>query len=314
MTNEPFFESVLEHDGAGFTYFKRHSSSLDITLLRTVFGSLALFSLIIAAGFAAAGAWLIIPFAGLEIAALAVAAGVVMRRAGDFERLAVQGTTADAAVREEHQSQVSAIGTVRNIITSMRLICDVDWTELFERILDLLFEAVSAERGAILLLEEDSGLPTIKAARSRAGRSITHVSRAISRKVLNEKVSLLLPRVLEDKEFNPSESILSSGIRSAMCAPLWHSDGGKESVIGVVYLDSRERTHTFSEEDLELVTADRSQQSLAEDAPARIAGAHEEHPDGSLGIAHGFRSSTSPLARKTTSSAMFVTRSPIRSM
>jgi cyclic beta-1,2-glucan synthetase len=50
------------------------------------------------------------------------------------ERLAVQGTTADAAVREEHQSQVSAIGTVRNIITSMRLICDVDWTELFERI------------------------------------------------------------------------------------------------------------------------------------------------------------------------------------
>jgi len=50
------------------------------------------------------------------------------------ERLAVQGTTTDAVVREEHQRQGAASITVRNIITSMRLISDVDWAELFERI------------------------------------------------------------------------------------------------------------------------------------------------------------------------------------
>ncbi len=50
------------------------------------------------------------------------------------ERLAAQGTTADAVVRDEHQRQGAATVTVRNIITSMRLISDVDWTELFERI------------------------------------------------------------------------------------------------------------------------------------------------------------------------------------
>ena len=50
------------------------------------------------------------------------------------DRLAAQGTTADAAVRDEHQRQGAATVTVRNIITSMRLISDVDWTELFERI------------------------------------------------------------------------------------------------------------------------------------------------------------------------------------
>jgi cyclic beta-1,2-glucan synthetase len=49
-------------------------------------------------------------------------------------RLAVQGTTTDAVVRGEHQRQGSATVTIRNIITSMRLISDVDWTELFERI------------------------------------------------------------------------------------------------------------------------------------------------------------------------------------
>ena len=49
------------------------------------------------------------------------------------DRLAAQGTTADAVVRDEHQRQGSATVSVRNIITSMRLISDVDWTELFER-------------------------------------------------------------------------------------------------------------------------------------------------------------------------------------
>ena len=50
------------------------------------------------------------------------------------QRLAAQGTTADAVVRDEHQRQGAATVTVRNIITSMRMISDVDWTELFERI------------------------------------------------------------------------------------------------------------------------------------------------------------------------------------
>jgi cyclic beta-1,2-glucan synthetase len=49
-------------------------------------------------------------------------------------RLATQGTTADAVVRDEHQRQVAGSITVRNIITSMRLISGIDWTELVERI------------------------------------------------------------------------------------------------------------------------------------------------------------------------------------
>jgi len=50
------------------------------------------------------------------------------------ERLAAQETTTEAVVRAEHQRQGAASVTMRNIITSMRLISDVDWTELFERI------------------------------------------------------------------------------------------------------------------------------------------------------------------------------------
>ena len=49
------------------------------------------------------------------------------------ERLAEQGMTADSTVREVHRSQGAANVTVRNIVTSLRVIAEVDWQVLFER-------------------------------------------------------------------------------------------------------------------------------------------------------------------------------------
>ena len=100
MSKEPILESILEHDAAGFTYFRRHASSLDLRLLVLVFCSLAVFSVVIATGFAMAGAWLIIPFAGVEIAALGTAACMILRRAGDFERLVFSGDRILVEVQE----------------------------------------------------------------------------------------------------------------------------------------------------------------------------------------------------------------------
>ena len=48
------------------------------------------------------------------------------------ERLAKQGLTADSAVREVHRNQGAANVTVRNIVTSLRAIAEVDWQVLFE--------------------------------------------------------------------------------------------------------------------------------------------------------------------------------------
>ncbi len=49
-------------------------------------------------------------------------------------RLDAQGSTAEAIVRDEHQAQGAETVAVRNIITGMRRISDVDWSDLFERI------------------------------------------------------------------------------------------------------------------------------------------------------------------------------------
>ena len=138
--------------------------------------------------------------------------------------------------------------------------------ELFDLVLDLLLEAVAAERGAILLLEGDPPLPLIKASTSRLGEPLTHVSRSIARRAIEDKVSLLIPNVLDDVRFQGEDSILAAGIRTAMVAPLWFTaaDEGTDSVIGLVYVDSLQHSHSFGEDDLRVLTA------LANVAAAKI--------------------------------------------
>ncbi|HEY7513746.1 MAG TPA: SpoIIE family protein phosphatase, partial [Vicinamibacteria bacterium] len=138
--------------------------------------------------------------------------------------------------------------------------------ELFDLVLDLLFEAVPAERGAILLLGGSPPLLQVTASRSRKGETLTRVSRSIARRVMEDRVSLLLPNIMEDARFRAEQSILSSGIRSAMCAPLWFNPGGSgpDMVLGLVYLDSLQHAHSFGEEDLRILTA------LANVAAAKI--------------------------------------------
>jgi cyclic beta-1,2-glucan synthetase len=60
------------------------------------------------------------------------------------ERLAVQGTSADEIVQEEHRRQGAVNVTVRNVITSMRLISAADWQELFESV-SLVDQALRAK-------------------------------------------------------------------------------------------------------------------------------------------------------------------------
>ena len=50
------------------------------------------------------------------------------------ERLVMQGTTTETVVRDEHQMLGATSVTVRNIITSMRRISDVDWSDLVENV------------------------------------------------------------------------------------------------------------------------------------------------------------------------------------
>ena len=110
--------------------------------------------------------------------------------------------------------------------------------KLFEEMLDLLFAAVPAERGAVLLREGTSTNVVLRAVRSRDGAPPLAVSRTVSRRVLEERVTLVLGDVERDPAFSHSETLVLGRVRSALCAPLWFAHEGGEQVVGVVYLDT----------------------------------------------------------------------------
>jgi cyclic beta-1,2-glucan synthetase len=129
------------------------------------------------------------------------------------ERLAAQGTTADAAVRDEHQRQGAANVTVRNIITSMRLISDVDWTELFERV-SLVDATLSASSGF-----SSMDFPTrnlYRTAIEELARGSSHTEIEIARRVVlaaEEKPSAASD-VDRDRLTDPGYYLLAGGRRA----------------------------------------------------------------------------------------------------
>jgi sigma-B regulation protein RsbU (phosphoserine phosphatase) len=129
--------------------------------------------------------------------------------------------------------------------------------ELFDRVMDVILEAIPLERCAIVLLDPRADALQVRAARSRTGETITRVSTAISRRVVEQKVALLIPSILDDVALNQRESLVATGVRSAICAPLWLSPGpgGTEEIIGLIYADTRDARRSFTRDDLEILTA-----------------------------------------------------------
>ena len=88
-----------------FSLFTRRINALNKRACGLAFGSLAAFSLIVAIVFSALGAWLILPFAGLEAMALYLAFSWVMRHAHDSEQLVIRGDAVMLAVCEAAQTR-----------------------------------------------------------------------------------------------------------------------------------------------------------------------------------------------------------------
>src|SRR5439155_20790323 len=76
-------------------------------------------------------------------------------------------------------------------------------------------------------------------------------SRTIVDMVVRDKDAVLTSDAQRDERFEAGQSIRLQQIPSATCAPLWNRD----SVIGVIHGDSPLHVDTFTERDVELLTA-----------------------------------------------------------
>ena len=78
---------AFQEGSSGFSLTLKRNCSISPAGLLAVFAALAVVSAAIGIGFAIAGAWPVLPFVGLEVAALGVAFVAYARRAADYERI-----------------------------------------------------------------------------------------------------------------------------------------------------------------------------------------------------------------------------------
>src|SRR6202453_1622222 len=97
-------------------------------------------------------------------------------------RLTLLGTTADELVHAEHQRQGASNVTVRNVITSMRLLSDVDWPEFFESV-SLVDELLRSGSGFASM--DFASRDLYRRAVEQLSRGSTHTELAIARAALS---------------------------------------------------------------------------------------------------------------------------------
>jgi len=135
--------------------------------------------------------------------------------------------------------------------------------QLQAQILELIFEAVPAERGAILLdgqgtekfssLFAHPGSATIGAAKpgsAKPGEPL-RVSRTITRQVMEKGVAILGADVPASRGLSGVESLVTFNVRSLLCVPLTVF----QRVIGCIYLDTTTSSTRFDKDHLELVAS-----------------------------------------------------------
>ena len=161
------------------------------------------------------------------------------------------------AVDEIHDDKVlrKAYQRVRAAFEAVQDLIDItDIRRLSERILDVVFELVPAETGAVMLFD-DGGELIPWASRSIGGVAnptgdTINISKAIVDQVLQSKSAVLASDALADSRWNSSESIIASGMRSLMCVPLANA----KKIFGLLHAGNASRVAAFSKADLELLT------------------------------------------------------------
>lgn len=137
---------------------------------------------------------------------------------------------------------------------------ELDLDRLLQKILDTAFEILSADRGVILLMNEENR-PVPRVAKTRSGGQTDQIvlSNSIVSEVLQRKQAVLTSDAMIDSRFSGAQSIIMQGIRSTMCVPLLH---GSE-LLGIMHLDSHLATGAFSEKNLQVFTGIANQAAMA---------------------------------------------------
>lgn len=122
-----------------------------------------------------------------------------------------------------------------------------------QRVLELAFQLLEADRGAVLLFDARTHALVPRAARNEAPTETDEApySRHIIEWVRAQRAAGLFSNALVDFRLQGAHSVRAAAICSAMAAPLLFDD----ELLGVLYVDSKASPDRYGEADLEFLTA-----------------------------------------------------------
>lgn len=154
--------------------------------------------------------------------------------------------------------------------TALAVSHTMDIDQLLVRIMDLIFEWVEADRGCVMLVDQESNELIPKARRNRPGIKSNDriaISRTIIDYVMNHREGVLTSDAREDQRWDGAASIVTMGVREAIAVPMQ----GRYGIVGLIYIDTytapgkllQGGSQKFQEEHLKLMIAIAHQAALA---------------------------------------------------
>ncbi len=154
--------------------------------------------------------------------------------------------------------QLGALAQTTALINS-----SLDLNEVLNEVMDTVIRLTGAERGYIVLRDEDSGELEFRVARNLDRETLERgefiVSRTVVRQVAETGQPVLTTNAQADPAYSTQESVVIHALRSILCVPLVL----KDRVTGVVYVDNRVKDGVFREKELHLLTAFANQAAIA---------------------------------------------------
>lgn len=129
---------------------------------------------------------------------------------------------------------------------------------LLAKVLELLFQSLPVDRGAMLVRSDPSDTNSFQpvSVRVRQGGEVNPaeaigISKTILMKCLREKVAVLTTDAPHDRRFSASDSIVLNRVHAAICAPMT----SHHHFFGFIYLDTSSSIRSFGKDDLAFVAS-----------------------------------------------------------
>lgn len=174
-----------------------------------------------------------------------------------------------ASVPSMEDSVIIAGPETSSAVTNLRLLYELsnaigsifDRQQLLEKVMEMIFSNLPADRGFILMRNEETDELEPKVLRYRTAEhsgQIT-ISHTIVNHVLKTKHGVLCSNAMRDPRFAKGKSVHDYAIHSALCVPITV----RQHNMGVIYIDTTVATHTYASDQLQLLAAIGFQTGLA---------------------------------------------------